>query len=153
MAQRERILLQLRRRRVDPWVGEILGEGDGNSLQYSCLGNPMDRGAWRAIDRGVAKSRIWLSAELVPKANKWLEWHSGWVGSWDTRRDILTEFNGNSYLYIWESSKASHSPYKIGCIEVTVHRPRNLANTINVHAMLDHLSHLLSHLVFIPSLR
>ena len=31
------------------------GEGNGNPLQYSCLGNPMDRGAWWAIVHGVAK--------------------------------------------------------------------------------------------------
>ena len=34
---------------------------NGNPLQYSCLENPMDRGAWRAIVHGVAKSRTWLS--------------------------------------------------------------------------------------------
>ena len=33
------------------------GEENGNALQYSCLGNPMDRGAWRATVHGVAKSR------------------------------------------------------------------------------------------------
>ena len=32
------------------------GEGHGNPLQYSCLGNPMDSGAWRATVRGVTKS-------------------------------------------------------------------------------------------------
>ena len=32
------------------------GEGNGNSLQYSCLENPMDRGAWWATVRGVTKS-------------------------------------------------------------------------------------------------
>ena len=31
------------------------GEGNGNSHQYSCLGNSMDRGAWQAIVHGVAK--------------------------------------------------------------------------------------------------
>ena len=31
-------------------------EGNGNSLQYSCLGNPRDRGAWRVIVHGIAKS-------------------------------------------------------------------------------------------------
>ena len=31
------------------------GEGNGNPFQYSCLGNLMDRGAWRAIVHGVAK--------------------------------------------------------------------------------------------------
>ena len=33
------------------------GEGNGNPLQYSCLGNPIDRGAWWATDQGVAKSQ------------------------------------------------------------------------------------------------
>ena len=37
------------------------GEGNGNPLQYSCLENPMDRGAWWAAVHGVAKNRTWLS--------------------------------------------------------------------------------------------
>ena len=37
------------------------GEGNGTPLQYSCLGNPMDRGAWWAAVYGVAKSRTRLS--------------------------------------------------------------------------------------------
>ena len=37
------------------------GEGHGNPLQYSCLENPMDRGAWWATVHGVAKSRTQLS--------------------------------------------------------------------------------------------
>ena len=32
----------------NPWVGKIPGEGHGNPLQYSCLENAMDRGAWWA---------------------------------------------------------------------------------------------------------
>ena len=36
------------------------GEGHGNPLQYSCLENPMDKGAWWATVHGVAKSRTWL---------------------------------------------------------------------------------------------
>ena len=35
--------------------GKIPGEGNGNPLQYSCLGNPMDREAWRATAHGVSK--------------------------------------------------------------------------------------------------
>ena len=38
-----------------------LGGGHGDPLQYSCLENPMDRGAWRATVHGVAKSQIQLS--------------------------------------------------------------------------------------------
>ena len=41
----------------DPWVWEdLLEEGNGNPLQYSCLGNPTDRGAWQATVRGVSQS-------------------------------------------------------------------------------------------------
>ena len=40
-----------------PGSGKYLGGGHGNPLQYSCLENPMDRGAWRAIVHGVANSR------------------------------------------------------------------------------------------------
>ena len=38
-----------------PESGRSPGEGNGNSLQYSCLGNPMDRGAWGATVHGVTK--------------------------------------------------------------------------------------------------
>ena len=43
-----------------PGLGRSPGEGNGNPLQYSCLDNPMDRGAWWAILHGVAKSRTRL---------------------------------------------------------------------------------------------
>ena len=46
------------------------GEGNGNPLQYSCLGNPMDRGAWRATVHGVAKSQTWLSLSLPSLVSK-----------------------------------------------------------------------------------
>ena len=39
-----------------PGLGRSPGEGNGNPLQHPCLGNPMDRGAWRATVQGVAKS-------------------------------------------------------------------------------------------------
>ena len=44
-----------------PGSGRSPGEGTGNPLQYSYLENSMDRGAWRAIVHGVAKSQIKLS--------------------------------------------------------------------------------------------
>ena len=40
-----------------PELGRSPGEGNGNPLQYSCLGNPMDRGAWPAVVHGVARIR------------------------------------------------------------------------------------------------
>ena len=43
--------------RLEPWGGKIPGAGKGSPLQYSCLGNPMDRGAWRASVHGVTNSQ------------------------------------------------------------------------------------------------
>ena len=51
---------------LTPGSGRALGGGHGNPLQYSCLGNPMDRAAWWATVRGVTKSWTWL---------KWLGIH------------------------------------------------------------------------------
>ena len=46
-----------------PGLGRSPGEGNGNPLQYSCLENPMDRGAWQAIVHGVVRVRY----DLVTK--------------------------------------------------------------------------------------
>ena len=44
-----------------PGSGRSSGEGSGNPFQYSCLGNPMERGAWRATVHRETKSRTRLS--------------------------------------------------------------------------------------------
>ena len=44
-----------------PGLGRSPGEENGNPFQYSCLENPMDRGAWWATVHGVAKSQAQLS--------------------------------------------------------------------------------------------
>ena len=41
-----------------PGPGRSFGEGNDNPLQYSCLQNPMDRGAWRAAVHGVTKELL-----------------------------------------------------------------------------------------------
>ena len=46
--------------------GRSPGEGNGNLLQYSCLGNAMDRGVWYATAHGVAKSGHDLETEQPP---------------------------------------------------------------------------------------
>ena len=43
------------------WVEKFIGEGNSNPLQYSPLGNPMDRGAWQSIVHGITKSQTHLS--------------------------------------------------------------------------------------------
>ena len=47
-----------------PGSGRSPGEGNGNPLQYPCLENPMDRGAWQATVHGVAKSLTRLATSL-----------------------------------------------------------------------------------------
>ena len=48
-----------------PGLGRSPGGGNGNLLQYSCLENPLDRGAWKAIFHGVAKVRHNLETKQV----------------------------------------------------------------------------------------
>ena len=48
-----------------PGLGRSPGVGNGNLLQYSCLENSMDRGAWQATVHGVTKSWTQLSTKLV----------------------------------------------------------------------------------------
>ena len=57
---------QSRRHGFVPGSGRSLGEGNSNPLQYSCLGNPMDRGAWWATVRGEVESDTteWLNSNL-----------------------------------------------------------------------------------------
>ena len=59
-----------KRCRFNPGCGRSPGEGNGKPLQYSGLGNPMDRGAWQAIGHGVAKESDTTSQ--LNKNNKFL---------------------------------------------------------------------------------
>ena len=71
-----------------PGLGRSPGKGHGNPLQYSCLENPMDRGAWQATVPGVAKSQTRL---------KWLSSHTRylcWCG-------IMTMTQRPWHLHLW----------------------------------------------------
>ena len=46
-----------------PWLGRSSGEGNGNPLQYSCLENPVNRGAWRATVMGSQRVRQGLASK------------------------------------------------------------------------------------------
>ena len=54
-----------------PGLGRSPGIGNGNPLQYSCLGNPIDRGDWGAIVHGV--TRIWYDLSTKPPPPPWAE--------------------------------------------------------------------------------
>ena len=95
-----------------PGSGRFPGGGQGNPVQYSCLENPMDRGAWRATVHRVAKS--WTRLKPFSTAQhsqfrglpRWLSGKDvdsipGW-GSWSLagcRASVAKELNTTEHLY------------------------------------------------------
>ena len=73
-----------------PGSGRSPGEGNGNPLQYSCLENFMDKGAWRATVHGVAKSQKWLNTDTHPNTHAHKSTNKVWAIS-----------KGKSSLKIW----------------------------------------------------
>ena len=53
-----------------PGLGRSPGEGNGNPVQYSCLENPMDRGAWQDTVHGVARVRHDLATKPLPPRSR-----------------------------------------------------------------------------------
>ena len=68
VAQMAKNLPQCRRSHLIPEWGRSLGKGNGNPLQYSCLENSTDRGAWKAI-QPMGSQRVRLSDQTT--ATKW----------------------------------------------------------------------------------
>ena len=56
-----------------PGSGRCLGEGNGNPVQYSCLGNPVDRGLWQATVYGVVRVGYNLETKLPLPHNVWVK--------------------------------------------------------------------------------
>ena len=68
------------------------GEGNGNPLWYSCLENPMDRGAWQATVHGVAKSQTQLS-NFTLTINSWLNSSIQNWENWEVTVEIWAYWN------------------------------------------------------------
>ena len=66
-------------KQINSYSQWISGDRNGNPLQYSCLENPMNRGAWRAIVHKVAKNQTQLSTAQHSTEAQWL---SGFVLFW-----------------------------------------------------------------------
>ena len=77
--------------RLIPRLGRLSGEGNGNPLQNSCLGNPLDRGAWRALVHGVIKSWTQLSDETTTKYSVSQKFYS----------DFSIRHNGKTQVKFW----------------------------------------------------
>ena len=80
-----------------PGLGISPGEGNGNPLQFSCMDNSMDRGAWIAIIYGVSKSQTWL---------KQLSMHAHPFFDWVTWFFFFFTLNCMRHLYILEISQS-----------------------------------------------
>ena len=78
-----------------PGLGSYPGERNGNPHQYSCLGNPMDRGAWWTTVHGVAKSQTQLS--------NWVCMHSLWVNDLNYPFSCKSITKGLKRFQRWET--------------------------------------------------
>jgi len=58
-----------------PGARRSSGEGNGNPLQYSCLENPMDRGAWQATVHGATRVGHGLVTKPTPTSHQWRNRH------------------------------------------------------------------------------
>ena len=128
-----------------PGSGRSPGEGNGNPLQCSCLGNPMDRGAWQAMIQRAAESQTWL---------KWPSRHphcrrpgfDPWIGKIPCKREwqptpvfLPGEFHG-------QKSLAGYSPWGHEVWDTTERLTLLLFNKAvmdftGLHSMI-HLTHL-----------
>ena len=79
-----------------PGSGRSPGGGHGSPLQYSCLENPMDRGAWRATVYGVTKSQTRL------------KWHSTHTSVYQLRGESLRQVK---YIYEDKGCRKMNSPF------------------------------------------
>ena len=98
-----------KRRRFHCGWGRSPGGGDSNQLQYSCLENPVDRGAWGATVHGVAKSQTWLKqlSTREPEA-----WYSAFASS--SSKNLIKESSGwgsfDTFPTIWSPDSPPLSP-------------------------------------------
>ena len=110
-----------------PGSGRSPGWGQGNPLQYSCLGNPMDRGAWRAAVHGVTQSQTGLKRlSLHTHKNdpqSFLGSLSYWTWTWIlviVRGElVILEYNYSctgvilEYNYITSYTSYTHGVYRL----------------------------------------
>ena len=95
-----------------PESGRSPGEGNGNPLQYSCLGNPMNRGGWWAVVHRVTQSWTGLKSDLA-MINKSILYTIGRdYGEQKTAKDPVHALKEGQNMYtssLLEKAMASHS--------------------------------------------
>ena len=101
-----------------------LGEGNGNPLQYSCLGNPMDRGTWWATVHGVTKSLTQLSDFTFTYCINSLIVTLSWKGS---KRQSK---NRSSYSRLFSANRVTSVSFVLWdyCVKFCINTPKMLCN-------------------------
>ena len=103
-----------------PGSGRSPEEGNGNSLQYSYLENPTDRGPWQATVHGVARVRHDLAAKPPPHSNIGLpRWLSGKEATCQFRRH---QKQGSIYDSGRSSRVGNSNPLQYSCLKNSMHR-------------------------------
>ena len=117
VAQRLKCLPPMRETWVQiPGSGRSPGEGNGNPLQYSCLENPMDWGAWWVAVHGVTKSRTRLS-DFTLLYNVPANYHFLLIPFW-----VLTEWHiFSQFSSVAQSCPALYDPMSCSMPGLTVH--------------------------------
>ena len=124
-----------------PGWGRSPGGGHGNLLQYSCVENPMDRGAWRATVHGVAKSRTQLkrlsahASEVCRSFLLQVSWKEArQPACWVMKSNENTHYMPGSILSTFWASfvifiQKNLFPYHKNCITI----PPTAAESIGLH--------------------
>ena len=92
-----------------PGLGRCPGEGNGSPLQYSCLGNPMDKEAWWTADHGAAESDMTeqvIRRQVAPAVKNWP------ANLGDIRHTGLTTGSGRS------PGEGNGNPLQHSCLEI-----------------------------------
>ena len=101
-----------------PGLGRSSGVGNGKLLQYPCLENSINRGAWWAIVHGVAKSQTWLSAHVCTHTPTYTHTHT------HTHTDLGGDLWLSPASLCWipqgHGTRQSHSSYILWTHRVTV---------------------------------
>ena len=85
-----------KKHRFNRWQGRSPGGGNGNPLQYSCLGNPMDRGTWWATVHGVSNSWTWQSVHAQDHGQ-----------FWEVVEESLESFCFHVWWWVWSHSRSA----------------------------------------------
>ena len=94
-----------------PGLGRSPGEGNGNPLQYYCLENPMDRGAWQAAVYGVTKSWTRLSEFTLLHWREAGRANGEWGACSVLGRPLRVLLCYRSFQYFWAALRVLFSPY------------------------------------------